>query len=379
VRVLIDTTGITRKKAGVGVYAKNLIDQLIPAHQLDLFLVVQDDDPDFHYDASLEHVTVLKMPSRWLRRIPLRILFEQTVLPFLIRKHQIDVVHSLHYSFPLFRFGVPSAVTIHDMTSLLMPEVHKGLRMHYHRFFIRRASRWADGLIFVSRSAKNDFITLVGEPRGISTVVYHGINAEFRPEYDELAITRSRNQYGLPSRYILYIGTVEPRKNLDRLAQAFAMVSKSYPDITLVIAGMMGWNQDHLPRLIEDLGLKNHVHFPGFIAERDKAPLIAGCMLFIYPSLYEGFGIPVLEALSCAAPTVTSNTSSLPEVAGDAALLVDPKDTSSLAGAMQAILSDPNLRDELRRKGPEQAMKFTWQRTAQGTTALYKALSGQDS
>jgi glycosyltransferase involved in cell wall biosynthesis len=372
-KVLIDATGITRKKAGVGVYARNLIDKLIAAGTMHLFLVVQDDDPDFDY-ADLAHVTVLKMPARWLRMIPLRVLFEQTVLPLLIRKYRVDVVHSLHYSFPLFRFGVPAAVTIHDMTSLLMPEVHKGLRMRYHSFFIRRACRWADGLIFVSRSAQSDFIARVGTPRGVSAVVYHGIGKTFQPAHDEAAIARVRDRYGLPSRYVLYIGTVEPRKNLERLVQALATVMPSDPDLSLVIAGMMGWHQEHLPRLIESLGLKSHVYFPGFIAEEDKAHLITGCTLFVYPSLYEGFGLPVLEALASAVPTITSNISSLPEVAGNAALLVDPKDTAALAGAMRAILSDPVLVSELCGKGPEQAKKFTWQRAAEETMAFYTAL-----
>ena len=373
IRVLIDATGVTRKKAGVGVYAKNLIDKLVAVGQTKLFLVVQDDDPDFEY-RGIPEVTVLRMPSRLLRKVPLRLLFEQVGLPRLIRKHRIDVVHSLHYSFPLFRFGARSVVTIHDMTSLLMPEVHVGIKLLYFRFFLRRALRGSDALIFVSHSAQQDYVAHYGLPRGLSKVVHHGKGTGFHPHHEGSAIALVRGRYHLPQRYLLYIGTIEPRKNLERLVQAFAMLDDL--DVCLVIAGMMGWKQEHLDGLVDSLGLRDRVLFPGFVAEEHKPLLIAGCELFVYPSLYEGFGLPVLEALASGVPTVTSNLSSLPEVAGNAALLVDPKDTAAIAGAMKSILSDPALAAELRRKGPEQAAKFTWEHTAEETAAIYKALMG---
>jgi glycosyltransferase involved in cell wall biosynthesis len=315
------------------------------------------------------------MPSRFLRQVPLRLFFEQVFLPLLIRRHRIDVVHSLHYSFPLFRFSARSAVTVHDMTSLSMPEVHIGIKMRYYRFFIRRARTWSDALIFVSRSAQEDFIARFGLPRGLSTVVYLGKGPAFHPLNNATAMAAVRVRYGLPARYLLFVGMLEPRKNLERLIQAFATLAPEYPDVCLVIAGMMGWKQNHLFGLVNGLGLKERVLFPGFVAEEHKALLMAGCELFVYPSLYEGFGLPVLESLASGVPTITSNLSSLPEVAGNAALLVDPKDTAALADAMRAILSDPALAAELRRKGPEQAAKFDWEYTAEQTTAVYQTLA----
>ncbi len=372
-RVLIDATGLTKKKAGVGVYGKNLIDRLVTAGHMSLFLVVQDDDPDFDY-SGLPNVTLLRMPSRILRKVALRLLFEQAVMPLLIRKYRIDVVHSLHYSFPLFRFGAQSVVTVHDMTSFSMPEVHTGIKLRYFRFFIQRARRWSDALIFVSCSAKDDFVSRFGHPCGLTAVVYHGKSPAFQPWHDPAQVAAVRAGYGLPSRYILYVGTIEPRKNLERLAQAFTMLAPAYPDVCLVIAGMMGWKQGHLLQLIRDLGLETRVVCPGFVAEEHKALLIAGSELFVYPSLYEGFGLPVLEALASGVPTVTSNLSSLPEVAGNAALLIDPRDTAAIAAAMRNILSDPGLAATLRRKGPEQAARFNWEHTAEQTAAVYRDL-----
>lgn len=375
-RVLIDATGVTRKKAGVGVYAKNLVEGLVLTGSMELFLVVQDDDPDFDY-TGVPHVTVLRMPSSLLRKVPLRLLFEQTVLPLLLLRHRIDVVHSLHYSFPLFRFGARSAVTIHDMTSILMPELHIGIKASYYRFFLRRARRLTDALIFVSRSAQSDFFATFGPTRGFCTVVYHGKDACFQPCNDEVLLAPMRAIYELPRRYILYVGTIEPRKNLERLVHAFATVAQKHPGVALVIAGMIGWKQDHLLNVVRSLGPGVRILFPGFVAEEHKPLLIAGCELFAYPSLYEGFGLPVLEALASGVPTVTGNTSSLPEVAGNAALLVNPEDTSAIADALEAILSNTTLAAELRQRGPVQAAQFTWQRTAEQTFAVYKKLAAQ--
>ncbi|SDF71541.1 glycosyltransferase family 4 protein [Terriglobus roseus] len=371
-RVLIDATGLTKRKAGVGVYGKELIDGLVASNLVQLYLVVQDDDPDLAYYPAA--VTVLRMPSRFLRKVPLRIIFEQTVLPFLIRKYRVDVVHSLHYSFPIFRFGAKSAVTIHDMTSLSMPEVHIGIKLRYYRFFIRRAQKWSDGLIFVSRSAQEDFVSHLGPPRGLSTVVYHGKSPAFHPLIDRTQIEPLCVKYGLPERYILYVGTVEPRKNLERLVEAFASLASALPTTSLVIAGMMGWKQEHLTDLVHAFGLEDRVIFTGYVAEEEKPVLIAGSDLFVYPSLYEGFGLPVLEALACGVPTITSDVSSLPEVAGDAALLIDPKDTRAITKAIEAVMGDPVLAAGLREKGPEQAAKFTWERAATQTAAVYSAL-----
>ena len=256
-----------------------------------------------------------------------------------------------------------------------MPELHIGVKGIYYRFFIRQARKRTDALIFVSRSAQADFLARFGSPNGLSTVIYHGKGPAFQPRCNRDVPVSLGDLYALPTRCILYVGTIEPRKNLERLIHAFATLAPKYPDVSLVIAGMMGWKQDHLLGMVHSLGIQDRVFFPGFVAEEHKAHLIAGCELFAYPSLYEGFGLPVLEALASGVPTVTSNVSSLPEVAGDAALLIDPTNTVELAEAMNAILSNPVLAAELRRKGPEQAANFTWEQTAEQTTAIYKKLA----
>lgn len=369
-RILINAMGVTKKKAGVGVYAKNLIDSLVSNDELHLFVLAQDDDSDFDYQ-GLPNVTVLWVPSKLLRTPLIRLIFEQLLLPLILWKHHIDVVHSLHYSFPLISGRAKNVVTIHDMTSFSMPEVHLTFKRLYYRTFIRAAAKLADALIFVSQSAQSDLTARFGSPKGISAVIHHGKSDSFSPCWDQDLLQQVRKKYGLPTRFILYVGTIEPRKNLVRLVEAFSEIAPLHPDTALVIAGSKGWMYDSLFECVSRLRLEARIFFPGFVAEADKRFLICAADVFAYISLYEGFGLPVLEALACGIPTLTSTTSSLPEVSGVAALAVDPTDVEQIAFSLNRLLSDSVLRQELHKASLLQAARFTWQETAAGTTRVY--------
>jgi glycosyltransferase involved in cell wall biosynthesis len=370
-KIVIDASGVSRQKAGVGVYARNLIENLaLGNHNCEFLVIAQDDDPELDFSCRA-NVQMVWIPSRYFRILPLRLILEQAYLPFLLWRRKIDVVHSLHYSFPLFPVGTKRVVTIHDMTFFDMPEVHQKIKVVYFRFFIRMAVRVADALIFVSCSAQNDCLARLGRPRGNSAVIWHGKDESLQPTQNLEESDRIRKLYKLPERFVLYIGTIEPRKNIERLVQAFAKIAAEDFEIGLVISGKMGWMMETLSVTIEQLGIASRVIFTGFVSERDKPVLLSCCTLFVYPSLYEGFGLPALEALACGAPTVTSNTSSLPEVVGDAALLVDPRSTPELIAAMRSLLSNSSLRQELIERGFVQASKFTWQRTASETFEIY--------
>ena len=370
--VLINATGITKNKAGVGVYAKNLIEELthVPAGP-HFFLLAQDDDPELDY-GDRANITMIWVPAGVFRKLPLRFLLEQALLPLLLLKYRIDVVHSLHYSFPLVSFGARQVVTLCDMTFFSMPEVHQRKKIAYFRTFIRAAVRRADKIIFISHSAEQDCISFLGAPRGSSAVIHLGKSDAFGLNLDPVEIRKVREKYRLPQEYVLYVGTVEPRKNLSRLVSAFAAVSGQHPGLVLVVAGMKGWMNEGLLENIRSLHLESRVVFTGFIPESEKPFLIAGAKVFAYPSLYEGFGIPVLEALACGIPTLTSNVSSLPEVAGDAALTVDPRNVPEMALALERLLSDASLRAELRESSVRQAAQFTWAKTAALTLRAYE-------
>ena len=375
-KVLIDATGITRQKTGVGVYAQNLLDKLTrgPA-AFEVFILTQDDDPELDFSLRAG-VTMVKVPARIFRILPFRMLLEQIYLPFLIAWLDIDVVHSLHYAMPIVSSGAKRIVTFHDMTFFLFPELHQRLKIVYFRTFMRIATHSADAIIFVSESALKDCIERLGQPAAKCLVIAHGKDAAFVPLEPGARIDDLLRKYSIPPRYILYIGTIEPRKNLGRLVEAFAEIAKRDADITLVLAGKMGWMMDGLSQLIDQLGIASRIVFTGFVLEEEKPLLLGACTLFVYPSLYEGFGLPALEALACGAPTVTSNTSSLPEVVGDAAVLIDPCNTAQLSQAMASLLGDSALREDLRIRGPVQARRFTWEACAHATAAAYLELDG---
>jgi glycosyltransferase involved in cell wall biosynthesis len=378
-RVLIDATQITKDKAGVGTYGINLIRELAslgaPVH---LFVLAQDDDPSLDFGVY-SHVTMIWVRSSLFRRLPFRFLLEQLGIPFLTYKHKINVVHSLHYTFPLISLKAKKIVTFHDMTFILMPEVHEPFKVTYFTFFIHAALRRVDSIIFVSASALADFQAHLGTPRGLKRVVSHGKSEACRPDFDSSLTDGVKRKYGLPPHFILFIGTVEPRKNITRLVEAFEFILIKRPDIALVIVGQQGWMCDSLFKTIRSLNMDARVIFVGYCPEEDKALLLAAATIFAYPSLYEGFGIPVLEALASGIPTVTSNVSAMPEVAGCAALMVNPNSTSQLAIALERLLTDPELRKELREQSLRQAAKFTWQRAATETLDAYKEVSSNEA
>ncbi|WP_213807815.1 glycosyltransferase family 1 protein [Granulicella sp. dw_53] len=371
-KVLIDATAITKNKAGVGVYAKNLIQELQGLNRpLHLYILAQDDDPDLDH-SDCPNVTMIWIPAKLFRKLPARFLLEQFGIPLLLLKFRIHVIHSLNYSFPLVRFAAKQVVTLHDMTFFNMPEVHVPFKVLYFRLFIRAAVRFADALVFVSHSAQRDCIARLGSPKGSISVIHHGASQAFRSDLSADSIKRAREKYGLPTDFILHVGTIEPRKNLNRLVEVFALLSQCHPELVLVLVGMRGWMCNSLFARIRHLNLESRVIFTGFIAEADKPLLMSAARVFVYPSLYEGFGLPVLEALACGVPTVASNRSSLPEVAGQAALLVDPTNEPEILRAIEELLSNSTLRQQLREEAIQQAAKFTWCEAAILTANLYK-------
>lgn len=370
-KILIDATVIPLKKAGVGAYARNLIDHLTRESSPHEYLILaQNDDPEMDF-GDRRHVTMLKVPARFFRKLPLRFLLEQVWLPLLLWKRRVDVVHSLHYALPLVSFGTRRVVTMHDMTFFNMPEVHERFKIVYFRAMIRASLHLADHLIFVSHSVLRDCLLRLGPPRGQASVVPHGKSDAFVPMQSATTLESVRQTYGIGEEFVLFLGTIEPRKNLTRLVEAFALIAPRHPSLQLVLAGNRGWMTEELFGRLDSLGLGSRVVLPGFVAEQDKPALLAACTLFVYPSLYEGFGLPVLEAMACGAPVITSNLSSLPEVAGDAALLIDPSDTEALSRAMEEVLSSPARQARMRHDGPVQAAKFTWARTATLTAEVY--------
>lgn len=371
--ILIDFTPIPVQKVGVGIYGLNLITKLKDLDRKNnYFILVQDDDTSLDH-LNRERFKVIKVKSKILRIDFLMALSEQLFIPYLALKYRIDIIHSLHFSFPLLA-NAKKVVTIHDLTFFKIPNCHRFYNVFYFKFFIFLASIFADKIITDSKSTENDFLKIFKPRRKKTRVVYLGKNCSLDVSVEKEKIEIVKKKYFIDGDYLLFIGTIEPRKNIKNLILAFQKLLEENKDNKLVIAGKTGWYFNEVLELPQELGLKERIIFTGFIDEEDKPYLLAGAKIFIYPSIYEGFGIPVLEALACGVPTITSNVSSMPEIAGDAALLIDPLNVGELYLAMKRLLNDRALYSRLKQKSVEQAKKFSWENTALGTLAVYNSL-----
>jgi glycosyltransferase involved in cell wall biosynthesis len=236
-----------------------------------------------------------------------------------------------------------------------------------------RFLRAADAVIAVSQHTKDDAIRTYGIEEEKISVIYEGVSDRFRRASPD-AITAVRRKYGLPGGFILSVATIEPRKNLTSLLEAYHALRSEFAENRLVLVGKKGWLYADFFRRIRELGLEDQVIFPGYVPDEDLPAMYSAADLFVFPSLYEGFGLPVLEALACGAPVVASNASSLPEVAGDAALLVDPNDGEALVHEMRAVLSNAELSHDMQTRGPKQAAKFSWHKAARETLDVYSSV-----
>jgi glycosyltransferase involved in cell wall biosynthesis len=340
--------------------------------------------PHFSFTAFLHDSTFAAQPglavsrSRWDTSSPWRrILWEQTSFAALSR--EMDLIHGLAFAAP-FASGCPTVVTVHDLSFLRYPGAFRPFNRYYLSLATRASTRRATRVIAVSASTRQDVINLIGVAPEKVVVVPNGVTAEFHPA-DPVEVSAFRQRMGLPERYILFLGTLEPRKNLVRLIEAYSLLhtrgqitAASIPP--LVIAGGKGWYYQEIFSRVTALGLAGKVTFPGFVPAGDLPWWYRGADLFVYPSLFEGFGLPPLEAMASGTPCITSRASSLPEVAGDAAILVDPEDVEQLADAMHRVLATPDLAGHLRAAGISQASRFPWEHTAAETRAVYRSALG---
>jgi glycosyltransferase involved in cell wall biosynthesis len=259
---------------------------------------------------------------------------------------------------------VPAVVTVHDLGYRFFPDAHP-LRQRLYLDFSTRFSAWAAAHVLAdSEATRRDLIRMDRVPAEKITVVYPGRDEAVR-RADPAPV---RAQHRLPERYLLHVGTLQPRKNLLRLIDAHAALQTDFPDLHLVLAGRPGWLS--APIVAAALARPERVHLLAYVPDESLAGLYSGAAAFVFPSLYEGFGLPVLEAMACEVPVVCSNTSSLPEVAGEAAMSVDPLDTGALAAAIRRVLLDPSLRSTLVARGLDQITSFTWDRAARETLAI---------
>jgi glycosyltransferase involved in cell wall biosynthesis len=268
-------------------------------------------------------------------------------------------------------------MTIHDMTLWLLPELHYYKRLVSMRPFIPWAARRAAAIIAVSHSAKADIVNILKIPDHKVHVIYEAPSAGFCPLEKNAALDSVRGRYGLPQQFILFVGTLEPRKNLARLLSAFHQLRDELPH-HLVLIGAKGWKTQQIDETIEKLGLQQKVHLLGYVPQNDLVALLNLADVMVFPSLYEGFGLPVVEAMACGTPVVTSRCGALQEIAGNAAEFIEPTDVDSIAAGLKAVLTNPARQAELRKLGFANASRFSWKTTAEQTYAVYQAAINVD-
>ncbi len=305
-----------------------------------------------------------------------KLWFEQIGFPRACRQASADLAHVPYFASPLYP-TVPTVVTVHDLIPLLLPAYRGSILVRLYMWLVAAAARRADMIITDSQHSKQDIVEHLHVPAERVEVVYLAADPGCHPVCEEKTLDAARRKYGLPEAYVLYLGGFDQRKNLRALLQAYARLCQSVgPEVPpLVVAGRLPLVQTPLfpdPRsMARELGIEQRVIFPGWVAEEDKAALYSNALFFAFLSLYEGFGLMPLEAMSCGTPVLASRTSSLPEIVGPGGLLVDPMDLEGIVEAMADLLREPALREQLRREALDQAARFDWARTAEQTLQVY--------
>src|SRR5689334_10383073 len=370
-RIAFDGTTLTPGRTGVGYYTEHLLQHLARevANTGDEIVVVSNKPIDTQSPLPA-HVRVHEG-----HRFPVRIGWMQMRAASALDALKPDVAHFTNGMIPI---GSPVAtvVTVHDMSLRLYPQCHPIRRLLLNRPLMHVAIKNASAIVTVSHSARRDLLRFHRVPPDRVSVVHEAASPVFRPITDRARLDAIKARYGLPDRFILYVGTIEPRKNLARLMTAFAAARKAGIPHRLVCVGPYGWSSRDLSGHIDALDIRDAVHFTGYVPFEDLPAIYNLGDFFVFPSLYEGFGLPVVEAMASGLPVLTSNSSSLGEIAGDAAETIDPTDIDGLIDAMRRLATDADLRRDLSARGLERARSFSWTQSAREMLGVYHRLAG---
>jgi glycosyltransferase involved in cell wall biosynthesis len=363
-RVCLDVSAAVHRRAGLGRYAHELIAALVDqaAHEYTAF---------YHRRGQAHLVPPIDRLPQLITPLNVRPWRLRTALAYFTGLGMdamfpgIDVFHAAEHLLPRLRH-VRSVFTLHDLIFQFDPASHKPLNIAFLKTLMPRFLRAADAVIAVSECSKRDAVRIYNLPADKIRVIYEGVDPRFKPISDRESLIAVRQKYDLPERFMLHVGTIEPRKNLPLLFEAL------HPSgFTLVVAGKTGWLTEPIFARVKQLDIEDRVRFTGYVPDEDLPALLSAATLLVMPSKYEGFGLPVLEAMACGTPVIASNTSSLPEVGGDAALYAPPDDPRVWAESIRRTMSDAGLRASMRDKGLRQAARFRWDAAARQTAEVY--------
>jgi glycosyltransferase involved in cell wall biosynthesis len=367
VRIAIDARKL--HDYGIGTYVRNLARELARQDGDDEYvLLCRPDDVEFVRGLGARFRPVVERAGQYSVR-------EHLTIPLALQRARVDLFHAPHYVVsPLTR--CPYVVTIHDCIHLRFPQDLPNRAAHgYARAVMKMAARRARRVLTVSEASKRDILYFLGVPPEKIEVIPNALDERLAAPPSEADIERVRQRFLLTAPFILYTGNIKPHKNVDRLIEAYSLLrGRGSRDVKLLIIGDEISKYPNLRRLVHRHQLHQHVRFLGFVPDATLAVLYRLASVFVFPSLCEGFGLPPLEAMALGAPVITSNVSSLPEVVGDAALLIDPLDPGAIALAIERVLGDPGLRAELIRRGHERVKAFSWARSVARTRQVYAEL-----
>jgi glycosyltransferase involved in cell wall biosynthesis len=380
-RIVVNGWFIDQPHTGSGQYTLQLLKQLprvAPQHEYALVVPHKNSFQivDITASTDLQSLTSnIQYPSSNFRKL----LFEQSIMPRAARAYEADALHVPYWAPPL-RSRVPIVVTIHDIIPLILPQYRGGALVRAYTQLVSAAARGATLILTDSEASRGDIVQQLRIPADRVRTIYLAADPEFTDHANPIDTAALRRNYDLPDEYVLYLGGCDARKNVETLLQVYTWAQDALGDnFPLVFAGSLPDRHDaflHDPRVIaKQIEVADVVRFTGRVAEEDKVALYQQARAFLYPTLYEGFGLPALEALACGVPVVGSNASSVPEIVGDAGMLVDPMDARAMAGALIAVCTDDALHDQLSERALKQAALFSWERCARETVAAYESVT----
>jgi glycosyltransferase involved in cell wall biosynthesis len=375
-RIALDYTAGIRQEAGIGYYVRSLLDAMLAVDKENEYILITSGRPTrerpFPQAPNVRGRGIL-IPDRYLNVLWYRL---RAPLPANLFTGKVDIYHGPDFVLPPLSGKIRKVVTIHDLAFLEHPEYAVPSLVAYLNKVVPESIAAADAVAAVSHDAASSLVEHFGTPREKIAVVPNGLRPHFRRITDPILLGATANKFGLKHPLVLGVGTLQPRKNHMGLIKAFhqAQSDKKHHPAMLALAGGHGWLYEETRQLVADLKLEKKVRFLGPVSDLELIVLYSLADVFAFPSFYEGFGVPPIEAMACGAPVVTSKTSSLPEVVGDAALTVDPHNIDELAAAILRLLKDEPLREELRQKGYERAQLYTWPKSAQKMLDVYQRL-----
>ena len=368
-RVAINLFASHKVQTGIGTYLTGLIDGFSKIDlQFEPILIINNEGKEI-FQKYLKHFEYFLAP-KITNSIKGRVFYEHTFFKNDLNKLHIDLLHSPVFVSPKNYKG-KGVLTIHDTTFITHPQYHVPSKKIYFKWGIPMSIKKNNKIIAISKNTESDLVNLFPQYKDKFLYIPYGVKGIFFKKIRNEKIEIFKKKLDLPKKYFLYVGVLEPKKNIIGILKAFKSIYKNNKDLYFVIAGRKGWYYSDIFKAIKELNLTENVIYPGHI-EYEQLPLLyQGAMFFIYPSFYEGFGMPVLEAMAAGCPVITSGISSTKEVAKDGALFVDPESIDDIANAMKSILIDEKLREEIIHKGEKRASEFNWEKTAEITQKLY--------